>query len=203
MWNCFQIVSILIFIDITTFNGVKPALRPRDMKFCTEVIPLCTNITTFHCSPSSIQAYLPSLQNLRSLENLRINAHLTADQTEMLVRIQGIKNLTLDHASWQVVSALPKWAAEKLSPKLASLTLYVSNAFTWKSTMVDGMQMTTDLNEFILDKTLSVLPRLEGLHIISCGKLDHVALLTSLRHTPILESLSFTTWVCHVSLFWL
>lgn len=134
-----QTSFMLIFPDITVFNGVKPTLRPHDTKLCAEVISLCENITTFHCSPSQIQAYLPSLQNLRSLKNMRINAHLSTDQTAMLVQIQGIKDLTLDNASWQVISALPKWAAEKLSPSLTSLTLYVKNESTSKCAIADDM----------------------------------------------------------------
>lgn len=128
---------LMNFLDITVSSGAKPGLRPREMKDCTEVLALCKNLSSFHCSPSSIQAYLPSLQNLQFLENLRINAQLGAEQTEMLVQLQGVKNLTLDYASWHVISALPRWAAEKLAPKLTSLTLYVSHAFALKYTLAD------------------------------------------------------------------
>jgi hypothetical protein len=80
------------------------------------------------CSPSQIQAFLPPLQKFSQLESLRINAQLAAEQTEMLVQLSGVKNLTLDFASWHVVDALPRWAAEKLAPTLTCLTIFVSNA---------------------------------------------------------------------------
>jgi len=42
---------------------------------------------------------------------------------------------------------------------------------------------------------LSQLPRLLGLHIIGCPKVDHVAVLRLVSYTPLLESLSLTTTV--------
>ena len=60
--------------------------------------------------------------------------------------------------------------------------------------------MASELNEIVLESALlQVGPRLLGLHIIGCVKIDHVVVLRLLNHTPLLESLSFTTYVSQTS----
>lgn len=56
-------------------------------------------------------------------------------------------------------------------------------------------QNANDLNETILESGLSQLPRLLALHVIGCLRLDHSSILRCIAHTPLLESLSFTTYV--------
>jgi len=67
---------------------------------------------------------LPSLQDKGRLEGVRINAHLTTEQSKTLLKFGKLKNLTLEFASWNVVDLLPTWA-ETISRTLTTLTLYV------------------------------------------------------------------------------
>lgn len=55
--------------------------------------------------------------------------------------------------------------------------------------------MINDLNEDVLEATLTQLPELRGLHVIGCPKVDHNSVLLTTRHTPLLEHLSMTTSV--------
>ena len=59
------------------------------------------------------------------------------------------------------------------------------------------IQTVQELNEPILRGILQNLPNLQGLHVVACPKIEHVTILESLVHTPSLESLSFTAWVCY------
>lgn len=60
----------------------------------------------------------------------------------------------------------------------------------------DGvLQLTSEVNADILEQSLKELPNLRGLHVANCMKLDHNDVLRLVRHTPLLESLSLTTWV--------
>lgn len=61
------------------------------------------------------------------------------------------------------------------------------------------MKSLHDLNENILDSALVHLPNLTGLHIINCSKVDHTAVFRVTAHTPLLESLSFTSAVRSLS----
>lgn len=51
------------------------------------------------------------------------------------------------------------------------------------------------MNADILEQCLKELPNLRALHVTNCMKLDHHDVLRFVRHTPVLESLSLTTWV--------
>ncbi|KAJ7748377.1 hypothetical protein B0H16DRAFT_1553159 [Mycena metata] len=79
-------------------------------------------------------------------------------------------------ASWNLMNLLPKWTAT-LKANLTTLTLFMAN----------------DLNETVLGSALEELPNLVGLHVIGCSKVDHIAMLHLVSHTPYLESLSMTT----------
>jgi len=50
------------------------------------------------------------------------------------------------------------------------------------------------LNEGILESALTQVPRLLGLHIIGCPRVDYTTVLRCSAHTPLLESLSFTAF---------
>lgn len=60
----------------------------------------------------------------------------------------------------------------------------------------DGYQGIQDLHDEILDTILSLLPQLTSLHVMACTKMEHVSVLRSVVHTPNLENLSITAWVC-------
>lgn len=59
--------------------------------------------------------------------------------------------------------------------------------------------MINELREDILKGILRSLPKLRGLHVVGCSKVDHSAVLRQVIHTPLLESLSMTTIVCDSS----
>lgn len=60
--------------------------------------------------------------------------------------------------------------------------------------------MSNELNETVLESVLVQLPGLLGLHVVGCSKVDHVAVLRLVSHTPLLEDLSFTTTVSRLIL---
>ena len=68
--------------------------------------------------------FLRSLQGKSSLDNLRFIANFTADQTSQMAKITGLRSLTFDSATWNVVDMLPTWSAD-LGNSLTSLTLSV------------------------------------------------------------------------------
>jgi hypothetical protein len=55
--------------------------------------------------------------------------------------------------------------------------------------------MSSELNEEVLESALSYLPQLRGLHVVGCPKVDHLAVLRLVSHTPLLESLAITILV--------
>lgn len=55
--------------------------------------------------------------------------------------------------------------------------------------------MSIELNETVLESVVAELPNLLGLHVVGCPKVDHVAVLRAVAHTPLLENLSMTTTV--------
>ncbi|KZT26178.1 hypothetical protein NEOLEDRAFT_1113568 [Neolentinus lepideus HHB14362 ss-1] len=152
--------------------------HPEFIRDCTQVISAANNLTSFTLTVDILPSFLLALQGKERLRDLRIYANLTTEQSKKLVDIRGLHNLTLDYASWTLIDMLPTWA-RVLSPSLTSLTLY----------------MASDLNELVLRQVLCKLPNLTGLHVIGCGKTDHVAVLKlATLFTPRLESLSMTTW---------
>src|SRR6266436_3849674 len=62
-------------------------------------------------------------------------------------------------------------------------------------TKYQSRQSAANLNETVLENTLSQLPGLLSLHVIGCPRVDHSAIFRCVRHTPLLESLSFTTFI--------
>lgn len=63
------------------------------------------------------------------------------------------------------------------------------------SDLTDAPQMSNELNEEVLESTLSDLPQLLGLHVVGCPKVTHLAIFRLVSHTPRLESLAFTVTV--------
>ncbi|KAI0922795.1 hypothetical protein AcW1_002643 [Taiwanofungus camphoratus] len=164
-------------IDIRTVPTVKTSLHPEFMRDCSLTIETCKNLTTFTCTPNVLPSFLSVLQWKESLLHIRVNASLTTDQADKLVQIRGLRSVTLDTGTSNVVDALPKWIAS-LRSTLTTLTLYSMH----------------DLNDCILESILRDLPNLTGLHIIGCSKVDHSTVLRLTAHTPLLESLSLTSW---------
>lgn len=80
-------------------------------------------------------SFLPALQDKEGLECLRFNGNLTADQSEELVKLSGLRELTIDSCSWNVVDVFPRWM-DILRPTLMSLTLNVSLCGTHISSYV-------------------------------------------------------------------
>ncbi|OCH94622.1 hypothetical protein OBBRIDRAFT_810399 [Obba rivulosa] len=164
-------------IDIRTIPTQKSILNPNFMNDCLRAIALCNNLGFFVCTPNVLPSFLHSLQGKESLEEIRVNANLSTDQSEQLVKLRGLRSITLDAGSWAMVDALPRWTAA-LRPTLTELTLY----------------SMPDLNECILDTVLTNLPNLTGLHVVGCPKVDHFTVLRLTAKVPKLESLSFTSW---------
>lgn len=57
------------------------------------------------------------------------------------------------------------------------------------------LQSANELNEQVLERSLVELPRLINLHIINCQNLSLPGVLKCLVYTPLLESLSVTTFM--------
>ncbi|KAF7292681.1 hypothetical protein MIND_01166300 [Mycena indigotica] len=163
------------YIDIRTVPIVKSQYHPKFLKETTLALSLCPNIISFRCSTPALPPFISTLQSKGRLRDLRINATLTSEQSTMLVKLEGIRNLTLDFASWNLLNMLPKWTGSLTG--LTTLTLF----------------MAQELNDIVLESVVQQLPALVGLHVVGCSKVDHVVVLGLLSHTPDLQSLSMTT----------
>ncbi|KAJ7141615.1 hypothetical protein C8R46DRAFT_1180811 [Mycena filopes] len=165
-------------VDIRTVPSVKNQPNPKFLLECKRALALCHNITSFRCTSSNAfpPLFIAALEQKERLRDLRIYGNLTTEQSTRLTKVTTIRNLTLDFASWNLMNLLPKWTAA-LRANLTTLTLFMAN----------------DLNETVLESALAELPNLLGLHVVGCSKVDHVAMLYLVSHTPYLESLSVTT----------
>ncbi|OJT04176.1 hypothetical protein TRAPUB_5128 [Trametes pubescens] len=163
--------------DIRAIPTVKFTPQPKFLDDCARTLALCKNLGSFTCTLDVMPSFLPSLQDKQGLECLRFNGNLTADQSEELVKLSGLRELTIDSCSWNVVDVFPRWM-DVLRPTLMSLTL--------NSIHTLSMEM--------LDIILPSLPHLTRLHVINCTKVDHTAMLRVISHTPNLESLAFTSY---------
>ncbi|KAJ7210912.1 hypothetical protein GGX14DRAFT_498367, partial [Mycena pura] len=163
-------------VDIRTVPIVKAQYHPKFLLECARALELCRNITSFRCSHPALPPFLPALEDKERLREFRICAKLTTEQSLKLIKLSGIRNLTLDSASWNLLNVLPKWIAT-LQNNITTLTLF----------------MASELNDVVLGSVLEQLPGLLGLHVIGCPKIDHIVLLGLLSHSINLESLSLTT----------
>ncbi|KAF8171571.1 hypothetical protein K438DRAFT_1729273 [Mycena galopus ATCC 62051] len=164
-------------VDIRTVPFVKTQHNPKFLLECTRALDLCPNITSFRCSMiNALPPFIGALTRKDRLRDLQIHANLTTGQSMRLVKLSKIRNLTLDFPSWNMMNLLPQWTAV-LGRNLTTLTLF----------------MATELNETVLGAALAELPKLLGLHVVGCNKIDHVAIFRLVAYTPLLESLSMTT----------
>jgi hypothetical protein len=109
--------------------GVTAQPHPQFVRDCTRTLALCSNLRSFKYTGTCLPSFLLSLQDKTRLHDLRVNANLTSDQAVKLAEITGLRNLTLECASWSVVDILPKWVGS-IGKSLTSLTLYVSRKHT-------------------------------------------------------------------------
>ncbi|KAH9854614.1 hypothetical protein C2E23DRAFT_817214 [Lenzites betulinus] len=172
-----NLASHVRHIDIRAIPTVKYAPQPKFALDCSRALAICKNLASFTCTLDVLPSFLPSLQGKESLETLRFVGNLTTDQSEQLARITGLRDLTIDSSSWNVVDIFPRWM-EALGPTLTSLSLHTIHTLS--------MEM--------LEIILPTLPRLARLHVINCPKVDHVAIIRVIQYTPDLESLAFTTF---------
>ncbi|KAI0310960.1 hypothetical protein OF83DRAFT_1153092 [Amylostereum chailletii] len=165
-------------IDIRVIPNTVTKMSPdvRFLKDAAAAVGASQNIRSFTCTLyRAVPSFLAPLQGKENLQHLRISANLTPVQSDLLIKLKGLKSLFLENASWSVLDALPRWA-KVLEPTLSHLTI----------------QMTHDLNEGILKETTAQLPNLLGLHIIACPRVHDFSVLSataSLRH---LQSLAFS-----------
>ena len=99
-------------------------MQPQFMQDCARTIDICDNLVSFTCTPQVLQCFLLNLQDKRSLQHIRANATMTRDQAELLIKIRGLKSITLDAGSSYAVDVLPRWTTG-LKTTLTNLTLYV------------------------------------------------------------------------------
>ncbi|KAF9260733.1 hypothetical protein L218DRAFT_1051357 [Marasmius fiardii PR-910] len=163
-------------IDIRFVPKIQTQYHSKFLSECTKTVQAAQNLLTFKCSKPILPLFLVPLRGKRGLEELQVNANLTTAQSILLSELENISSLSLDAGSWNVIDMLPKWAP-KFHSTLRHLTLYMSN----------------EVNEIVLEQLLPQLPKLVGLHIIGCPKVDHLAVMRLVSHVPLLESLSFST----------
>ncbi|KAI0701843.1 hypothetical protein BC835DRAFT_1264617 [Cytidiella melzeri] len=167
-----------IDIRMVPMAQLSTKMYPKFVSSLVQTLQRCINLKTLTCTPNNLlPSLLTCLPRLITLENVRLNPHLTAEQGKYLLSLTKLKTMALDGASWNVVDLLPKWIAET---KMSLSCLILSTV--------------QELNEPILRGILQNLPSLQGLHVVACPKIEHVTVLQCLVHTPVLDSLSFTAW---------
>ncbi|KAG7095711.1 hypothetical protein E1B28_006425 [Marasmius oreades] len=165
-------------IDIRFVPKIQTNFSQFHSKFlseCTQTVQVAQNLLTFKCTKPILPLFLLPLRGKRALEELRVNANITTTQSNLLSELPNLSRLSLDAGSWNAADMLPRWAP-RLRSTLKHLTLY----------------MSTEVNETVLEQLLPQLPRLVGLHIIGCPKVDHIVVMRLVSHVPQLESLSFS-----------
>ncbi|KAI9056392.1 hypothetical protein FKP32DRAFT_1599115 [Trametes sanguinea] len=172
-----NLASHVRHIEIRAIPTIKLAPQPQFLSDCARTISICQNLGAFTCTLDVMPAFLPSLREVAGLQQIRFVGTLTTKQSELLLQISSLREITIDNSTWNVVDILPKWA-RVLQSTLSSLTLY------------NMQHLSTD----ILDTVLPSLPRLTRLHVVACSKVDQAAILKLISHTPNLESLAFTTY---------
>ena len=100
-------------------------MHPHFVASLIQTLDRRTNLKSFTCTPrDALPSLLTTFHNLKSLEKIRLNAHLTADQGKFLLTMNNLKSIALDGASWNVVDLLPQWTLT-LKTSLTCLTLSV------------------------------------------------------------------------------
>ena len=86
-----------------------------------------TGLDSFVCTPSEVKTFVDILPTLSSIGYLRANVQLLkVEDHPPLLRIRGLRSITLEFATWELIHALPTWAADTLGSTLKTLTFYVS-----------------------------------------------------------------------------
>lgn len=115
--------------EIRAIPTVKFAPQPKFLNDCARTLAICKNLGSFTCTLDVMPAFLPSLQGKEGLESIRFIGNFTTDQSEELAKLTGLREVTIDSSSWNVMDVLPRWM-ETLRPTLTSLTLNVSRSDT-------------------------------------------------------------------------
>ncbi|KAH9996258.1 hypothetical protein BJV77DRAFT_942450 [Russula vinacea] len=167
-------------IDLRVIPNTRVKQRtlpdPRFFRDCISALQVADYLASFTCTiGSALAPLLPFIQSKSRLHTLRIEAHLTEEQTKLVCQLRGLHSVTLENASSAVMNALPNWA-ESLKTTLKHLTIHAS----------------PHLNRTVLQQTIKHLPKLRELHVIECLGVSHVDVLSVTEHTPLLEDLALT-----------
>ncbi|KAK0223662.1 hypothetical protein IW262DRAFT_1270371 [Armillaria fumosa] len=166
------------FVPTIKSTGHRSRFHPQFIHDCKAALDLCHNLISFRCSEHVLPFLLLGEDIKPSLRNVRIfAAEITPDPAQSLMQMEHLETLCLDNGSWAVMDILPKWSA-LLGKTLTTLT--ISNC--------------PELNDTVLEPAMKNLPHLLHLHVIGCQKIDHAVLFRLVVHTPLLESLSLTTF---------
>lgn len=104
-------------------------MSPEQVQNCRTVLGLRANtgLDSFVCTPSEVKNFVDVLPTLSSIGYLKANVQLLEEKDlPLLFQVRGLRSITLEFAPWQLIHALPKWAADHLGSTLKNLTLYVS-----------------------------------------------------------------------------
>ena len=115
---------LIEIIELRAIPTAKSVPEPKFMEDCVRTISICQNLGSFTCTLDVVPNFLLALQDKPALEQMRILANFTTDQAEQVAKISGLRSLTLDYGSWNLVDALPK-CSDVLKPTITSLTLHV------------------------------------------------------------------------------
>ncbi|CAL1710012.1 unnamed protein product [Somion occarium] len=164
-------------IDIRAAPSLVGGIHPQFVTDSRTVISSCDNLVSFVCIPNLLMHYLSDLESRSQLHTIRVRAQLHVTESGQLLRLNHLRTICLDTATWNVVHMLPTWT-QSIKLTLRTLTLYALK----------------DLNDTILEAVLKELPDLTALHIVFCPKIDYGTTLRLSKHTPALRSLAFSCW---------
>lgn len=123
-------LDLIHFIDLRVIPNTRVKQRtlpdPRFFRDCISALQVADYLASFTCTiGSALAPLLPFIQSKSRLHTLRIEAHLTEEQTKLVCQLRGLHSVTLENASSAVMNALPNWA-ESLKTTLKHLTIHVS-----------------------------------------------------------------------------
>ncbi|KAL4251036.1 hypothetical protein ABKN59_006202 [Abortiporus biennis] len=96
-------------IDLQVFKLVG-TIRKQFLKSCRNTIENSIGLESFSCESSEFLDYLlPSLKKLRQLRTIRISGNLEDNPAQHLLCLTGLREISLNSASWNVTDQLPKW----------------------------------------------------------------------------------------------
>ena len=151
------------------------------------------------CTPTEVMTFVDILASLSSVRYLRANVQmLKEEERPLLLQVRGLRSLTLEFASCELIGVLPKWATDMLGYSLENLTFYVSTLprIAVSAELKKGHQQSCfGLTVDILRTTVTRLPKLTGLHISTCKGFEFLDVFRVISHIPSLITLSFSIWV--------